>query len=429
MGAGLRRGLPARRRRARRRPAPAARTGADPGGRAGGGVPPDRGRFRRGRRTACEHRAVGRRPHGTGVGGRRPRLTAGFGAAPGSWAAAARNGARAPGGDARVRGVFAVGSCRPGDPHHKVDGSMSKTTILLDGRGGGLARGTPGRKRAFVVVLAGDRMGEMFPLEGGRVTIGRGLKADVRINDEGISRTHAVVEYRDGEYVLLDAGSTNGTYANGERIDEHVLVEGDKIQIGASSVLKFTFHDELDEDFQRTLYESALRDRVTGVFNRSYFNNRLESDVAFALRHGKPLALVMIDLDHFKRVNDTYGHPAGDALLREFAARVHATTRSEDVFARYGGEEFALICRDVDARKALFAAERILGVITKEPFSVGDAELEITASLGVADLGQLPQPSADQLVRAADAALYRAKAEGRARIVVFDPNADPTRLV
>ena len=307
---------------------------------------------------------------------------------------------------------------------------MTKTTILLDGRDGrGPAREAPGRKRAFVVVLAGDRMGEMFPIEGPRTTIGRGLKADVRINDEGISRTHAVVEYRDGRYVLCDAGSTNGTYANGERIEEHVLVEGDKIQIGASSVLKFTFHDELDEDFQRKLYESALRDRVTGVFNRSYFNNRLESDVAFALRHGKPLALVMIDIDHFKRVNDTYGHPAGDALLRDFAARVHATTRSEDVFARYGGEEFALICRDVDARKALRAAERILRTITKEPFDVGGTRLPVTASLGVADLGQLHQPSAEQLVRAADAALYRAKADGRARIVVYDPNSDPTRLV
>ncbi len=307
---------------------------------------------------------------------------------------------------------------------------MTKTTILLDGTGGrDPAREIPGRKRAFVVVLAGDRMGEMFPIEGPRTTIGRGLSADVRINDEGISRTHAVVEYRDGTYVLCDAGSTNGTYANGERIDEHELVEGDKIQIGASSVLKFTFHDELDEDFQRRLYESALRDRVTGIFNRSYFNNRLESDVAFALRHGKPLSLVMIDLDHFKRVNDTYGHPAGDALLRDFASRVHATTRSEDVFARYGGEEFALICRDVDARRAVHAAERILSVITREPFAVEGRALPITASLGVADLGQLLEPSAEQLVRAADTALYRAKAEGRARIVVYDPTTDPTRLV
>src|SRR5690606_481575 len=251
---------------------------------------------------------------------------------------------------------------------------MSTTTVRLDPGDLELVRGS--EKRAFVVVLGGDRMGEMFALkEGDRTTIGRGLQTDIRLADEGISRTHAMIEERDGDYVLIDAGSTNGTYANGNRIEEHVLQEGDKIQIGASSVLRFTYHDDVDQDFQRNLYESALRDRLTGLFNRGYFTNRLESDVAFALRHDKPLALVFFDVDHFKAINDSYGHQSGDEVLRELAERVSSTTRSEDIFARFGGEEFVLICRDVDAQRALRAAERIIDTVTARPFLVGDAEL------------------------------------------------------
>jgi two-component system, cell cycle response regulator len=305
---------------------------------------------------------------------------------------------------------------------------MSKTTIRLEPSS--VDHGREGRKRAFVVVLSGDRMGEMFPLKDGtKTSIGRGLQTDVRINDEGISRTHAVVEEDAGTYYLCDAGSTNGTFANGTRVERQALREGDKIQIGASSVLKFTFHDDLDEDFQRNLYESALRDRLTGVFNRGYFNNRLESDVAFALRHGKPLSLVLFDIDNFKQINDTYGHPAGDEVLRVLADRVEGTTRSEDIFARYGGEEFALICRDVDALRASRAAYRILDTVGGKPFELDARTLAVTVSLGVADLGMLVRPTAEALIEAADAALYTAKRNGRNRVEIYDPEHEPTRLV
>jgi two-component system, cell cycle response regulator len=304
---------------------------------------------------------------------------------------------------------------------------MSKSTIRLEPEAVERIRG--GKKRAFVVVLSGDRMGEMFPLKNDRTTIGRGLQTDVRINDEGISRTHAVVEMEDGDYLLSDAGSTNGTYANGSKVDRYKLQEGDKIQIGASSVLKFTYHDDLDEDFQRNLYESALRDRLTGIFNRGYFSNRLESDVAFALRHGKPLSLVIFDVDDFKQINDTHGHPVGDQVLSTLAHRVLGTTRSEDIFARFGGEEFALICRDVDAIRASRAADRIKETVAGKPFEVGGKSLTVTVSVGVADLGMLVEPKAEALVEAADAALYLAKRSGKNRVEIYDPENEPTRLV
>lgn len=304
---------------------------------------------------------------------------------------------------------------------------MTNSTIRLEPDAVERIRG--GKKRAFVVVLSGDRMGEMFPLKDDRTTIGRGLQTDVRINDEGISRTHAVVEMENGDYLLSDAGSTNGTFANGNKVDRYKLQEGDKIQIGASSVLKFTYHDDLDEDFQRTLYESALRDRLTGVFNRGYFGNRLESDVAFALRHGKPLALVIFDVDDFKQINDEHGHPVGDQVLSALAHRVLGTTRSEDIFARYGGEEFALICRDVDAIRAGKAAFRIKETVAGKPFEVGGKSLHVTVSVGVADLAMLVEPKAEALVEAADAALYVAKRGGKNRVEIYDPENEPTRLV
>ncbi len=304
---------------------------------------------------------------------------------------------------------------------------MSKSTIRLEPDAIERIRG--GKKRAFVVVLSGDRMGEMFPLKNDRTTIGRGLQTDVRINDEGISRTHAVVEMEDGDYLLSDAGSTNGTYANGSKVDRYKLQEGDKVQIGASSVLKFTYHDDLDEDFQRNLYESALRDRLTGIFNRGYFANRLESDVAFALRHGKPLSLVIFDVDDFKQLNDEHGAPVGDQVLSTLAHRVLGTTRSEDIFARFGGEEFALICRDVDAIRASRAAYRIKETVGAKPFELHGQSLAVTVSVGVADLGMLVEPKAEALIEAADAALYLAKRSGKNRVEIYDPENEPTRLV
>jgi diguanylate cyclase (GGDEF)-like protein len=286
-----------------------------------------------------------------------------------------------------------------------------------------------GARRAFVVVLAGDRMGEMFPLNEGRTSIGRGLQADVRVNDEGISRTHALIELdADGLFHLSDAGSTNGTFANGQRIDRYTLREGDKIQIGATSVLRFTYHDATHDDMQRSLYETALRDRLTGVFNRGYFNNRLESDVSFALRHGKPLSLIVFEIDRLGEIIDRRGAEVGDGLLKELADRVKATTRSEDIFARFSAEEFALICRDVDALRASKAANRIMDLVRGKPLEAAGDRVLVTVSLGVSDLFMLREPSAPALVEAAVSALAIARRNGRDRVELYDPEVEPTRL-
>ncbi|MCA9638455.1 MAG: diguanylate cyclase [Myxococcales bacterium] len=283
-----------------------------------------------------------------------------------------------------------------------------------------------GARRAFVVVLAGDRMGEMFPLGLGTTAIGRGLTADVRINDEGISRTHATVVLEGDVYTLVDNGSTNGTFANGERVSRHALREGDRIQLGANCVFKFTFRDDTEEDLQRRLFESALRDRQTGLFNRGYFLNRLESDVTVALRQGKALSLVLFAVDRHEALRERLGGAGFEHLLRELGQRVQAITREDDVLARYGDALFGLTCRWVDAMRASRAAARIRDAVAREPFAIDDQAIAITLSLGVADLGMPLEASADALVAAADAAMQQATRAGDGRVEIYDPESEST---
>lgn len=283
-------------------------------------------------------------------------------------------------------------------------------------------------RRAFVVVLAGDRMGEMVELDPTYTTVGRGLTATVRINDEGISRTHAAVTVDKGVYYLSDAGSTNGTFANGERVDKYPLREGDKIQLGAASVLRFTFHEDTDDDLQRDLYESTLRDRLTGLFSRNYLENRLESDVAMALRHGKPLALAMFAVDNPQRLVEQHGQAVLDHVYRELARRVLEITRSDDLLSR-SGDEFVHVCRDVDAMRAIRAALRVHATLAEHTFSTPTEPLRITLSLGVADLALLHEPTAEALLKASESALMVARRTGGNKVEVYDPENEPTRLV
>ena len=196
------------------------------------------------------------------------------------------------------------------------------------------------RNLAYLVVLAGVSAGEMFKLQKDKTVVGRGPNVGVRLNDEGVSREHCAF-VRDGDKMLVeDMGSTNGTFCNGIRIDKRELTDGDKIMVGSSTILKFTYHDYLDEVFQRQMYESALRDGLTKVFNKKYFTDYLEKEFAFAARHGGPLALIFLDIDFFKKINDTHGHPAGDFVLAELSQMMGGLLRTEDVLARFGGEEF-----------------------------------------------------------------------------------------
>jgi len=279
------------------------------------------------------------------------------------------------------------------------------------------------RDRAYLVVLAGASVGEMYKIEGEKTVIGRGQGAQIRLLDDGISREHAQLVIQGDRVVLEDLGSTNGTYCNGLKVDRKELADGDKILVGSTTILKFTYHDNLDEIFQKQMYESALRDGLTKAFNKRYFTDRLESEFTFSTRHMTPLTLVLFDIDHFKNVNDTFGHQAGDSVLMELSNMMGASLRAEDIFARYGGEEFAIVCRGSDAVQGQIVAERLRKAVEANHFTYDDKRIPVTISLGLATLPDPAITDASELIRAADEALYASKKSGRNRVTLHKPKA------
>jgi two-component system cell cycle response regulator len=283
-----------------------------------------------------------------------------------------------------------------------------------------LAPAAPGGgKRAQLVVLAGSNVGEMYNMQG-TLTIGRGRDADIRIQGDGISRQHARIRVGNEDVQFEDLGSTNGSFVNGERASRCALQDGDKIQLGSATILKFTYQDEIDEDFQRQMFESASRDALTQIYNKRFFLERLHSEFAFSMRHKALLSLIIFDIDHFKLINDTHGHLAGDFVLAELAKTVSPMIRSEDVFARYGGEEFVIMSRSTDPPSAAVVSERVRQTVERFRFEYEGKRLSVTVSLGMAGMPNPEIKAPEDLLARADRALYEAKRGGRNRMVCAD---------
>ena len=288
--------------------------------------------------------------------------------------------------------------------------------------------GTDRADTAYLVVLAGSNVGEMYKVEKDRTVMGRGDKVDIRLVDEGVSREHAAVVREDERVFLEDMASTNGTFCNGVRVQKQALSDGDKILLGSTTILKFSYQDKLDEMFQRQMSESALRDGLTKAFNKRFFTERLESEYQYAVRHDTPLSLLFLDIDHFKRINDQRGHQAGDYVLVELAGLVTGALRAEDVFARYGGEEFAIISRGTDITEGTALAERLRRSVEEHEFVFDGQRLAVTISMGVARAPRPGVTSPAELVSLADDTMYEAKRSGRNRVCVAPP-VRPTERV
>jgi diguanylate cyclase (GGDEF)-like protein len=274
------------------------------------------------------------------------------------------------------------------------------------------------RDRPFLIVIGGGSVGEMYSLRQNEIVVGRARTCTIRFEDDGISRRHAKMTCLGNHVFIDDLGSANGTFVNGEKVvSRRPLADGDKIELGSITILKFTYSDDLDETFQRRMYEAALRDGLTQAHNRRAFMDHMEKDLAYARRHGTPLSLIMLDIDHFKKINDTLGHPAGDAVLIKLAKVGLDTLRKEDVFARFGGEEFAVICRGIDVAGASIVAERLRELIASMRVKHEGRDVAVTISLGVAGYPAFDAERPAQLIAAADDALYEAKRAGRNRVV------------
>jgi diguanylate cyclase (GGDEF)-like protein len=283
-----------------------------------------------------------------------------------------------------------------------------------------IAAGPPStRDRAFLLVIAGEGLGEMHRLKEPEIILGRGAGTTIQLSDDGVSRRHARLTFRGTDVCIEDLGSANGTLVNGTLLESaRSLKDGDKIALGSTTVLKFTYSDDLEEDFQRRMLEAALRDGLTKVFNKKYFMERLDAELAFAHRHRTPLSLILLDVDLFKRINDSFGHLAGDAVLVRLAGIMLDTARKEDVVARYGGEEFAILCRGVNVTSAAVLAERLRERVASGRLDHDGQPIAVTVSLGVAGNPDAAAKTCEELLSAADEALYAAKSAGRNRVVI-----------
>jgi two-component system, cell cycle response regulator len=273
----------------------------------------------------------------------------------------------------------------------------------------------PSAHRPMLTVLTGLNVGQVFALNRAETVIGRSRDAAVQIYDVGVSRKHARIVRADaGRCIVEDLGSTNGIFVNGRRVDRADLSDGDRVQVGPALLLRFGRIPADEEAIARQLYEGSTRDALTSVYNRKYAIERLAVEVAYANRHGTHLGLILFDLDHFKRVNDSFGHAAGDIVLRIVAAQIQKAIRAEDVFARYGGEEFVVLARGIEPKNMTVLANRLRAGVERLSIPWESRTLRVTVSVGVASLSECgPKATADALVALADERLYDAKAGGR----------------
>jgi diguanylate cyclase (GGDEF)-like protein len=271
--------------------------------------------------------------------------------------------------------------------------------------------------RPLLLRMDGLHAGSVIAIERLPFTIGRHPTNVLRIDEESISRFHARIVRESERFVVEDLESRNGTFVAGARVKRQALEDGTSLTLGAQVSFRFNLTDSRQERLLRRLYESSTRDALTGAYNRSHFDERLRSELAFAARHRTEMSLVLLDIDHFKRVNDTYGHQAGDLVLRELATLSQRSLRTEDVFARFGGEEFGVILRGINLLGAKKLAERLRVSLESTVIEAADKRIQVTLSAGCASLACAGVASSDEIVKIADRRLYAAKAGGRNRVV------------
>ncbi len=267
----------------------------------------------------------------------------------------------------------------------------------------------------LVVIYSSDgRMfGKRHVLGDRPVTLGRGSENTIVLENDSVSRRHCRVEKRGSTYHVVDLDSTNGSYVNDELSKEIQLRRGDQLKVG-DSIFKFLSGSDVEAQYHETIYRMTIVDGLTGVNNKRYLMDSLEREIPRARRHARPLSMVMFDIDHFKKVNDSFGHLAGDYVLKEMAGVVKARLRPDDILGRYGGEEFAILLPETSVQGAITIAEELRKLVAEHRFIFEGETIESTISLGCAQL----QDGWDALnfIKVADEQLYAAKHAGRNQV-------------
>jgi diguanylate cyclase (GGDEF)-like protein len=291
------------------------------------------------------------------------------------------------------------------------DRSYSERTIITERK---LPVTEEGRDHeAYLVVIYGDELGKRISLASGDVEAGRSSGCQIPIDQESVSRRHARIWWTGSSFKVKDLGSTNGTYVNDSQVSEQELRDGDLVKVGRT-ILKFMSGNNIEASYHEEIYRMMTFDGLTQIYNKRYFHETLEREISRSRRYGRELSLVLFDIDHFKQKNDTFGHLAGDAILKELAMVVRWKLRREDVFARVGGEEFAILTPEVGLKGAREVAEKVRIVVESTTFRYEKHVIPTTVSLGYT-VWAGGDDGADALFQRADQALYAAKQGGRNR--------------
>ncbi len=272
-----------------------------------------------------------------------------------------------------------------------------------------------------LLVISGPNIGRAFPLSHDEIVIGRVDSCDLKVEDDLVSRHHCKLTTTPEGVHLVDLSSTNGTLLNGRKVDKALLKENDQIQVGAVTIFKFHYQEEVEAKFLGQLYQAATKDFLTNTYNKKFFMDRLQSEFSYAQRHEGNLSILVLDIDHFKKVNDTYGHLAGDIAIQKMAHHLMTHTRKDDVVARFGGEEFVILMRDCDQEQARSLAENLREGISRIAIQVNSKNFKITVSVGVATLSEVTKTKIlrfESLLQEADNQLYKAKANGRNQVCI-----------
>ncbi|NJA04508.1 GGDEF domain-containing protein [Methylococcaceae bacterium WWC4] len=269
----------------------------------------------------------------------------------------------------------------------------------------------------YLIMLSGHHQGKQYKLDKPQISLGRGADADICVPDPKISRQHCAFIRYPGYIVIADLNSTNGTFVNGKRIQKQRIDLLDRVRVG-DLYLKIDYKRFIEARSEEELYQAANIDALTGILNRNAFMMRAQQELAFCKRADARMTIVMCDADHFKQKNDTYGHLAGDQILRELANILGAEMREEDLVARYGGEEFIMLLRESSVAASVAWAERIRLTVMNHSFRFQNRYIPTTISIGICSRPIDPFLTLEAIIQAADDALYLAKKNGRNRVEV-----------
>lgn len=288
-----------------------------------------------------------------------------------------------------------------------------------------LDRGISGHQFNLIfTVMSGNELdfGKVFTFTNDRIVLGRDKDNDIVLDDPKVSKAHCEINllYADviEQIIIKDLDSTNGTYVNGILINQNILKSGDKIEVG-ETVLRFSYNDEIEEQYHAKLFTFASTDSLTGMYNKRYILNEMENQIKIVKRSQRLFSIVMLDIDDFKVINDSYGHLAGDEYLKKISETIAHSLREQDTASRFGGEEFLILLPETMIDGAFKLAERIRQKIEKMELNFQGHSIRSTISAGVSQYD--PDFSdAESFIRSADIALYRSKNEGKNRVVIAE---------